>query len=555
MVSLAPAVAHSAAIYRRVSRQQQVDAFSLAAQTKDCRKLAGEIGAEVVASFEDVDSGADWDLPGLDAMLDAAKAGSFDTLVVYDPDRLARNMAKQLVIEEELGRYGVTIKYVTLPTSGSPEDNLLKNVRSSIAEYEREKIRIRTQRGIREKIERGLIVGKGFPPFGYQFTRDATGRVVGLELNPKTAPIVARIVVRLQTRSLPTVCMELNAESIPSSTGGRWRRGTVRDMMRNPTYVGRYYHGRTKQPKVDGSKRKLWQDVSGDPYIPVPAIVSEADFEAARAAMHERKSRHGRRRANTSEDPYSLRGLLTCAHCGGPLSCKPNNGIRYYACLRHYPQRLDLTSEVDVCKGRPVPSSALEQLTWETVTGALFDRDRLRTALADARLASAAARRQADRLALLDAEIAKREKRLVKLTIDRLDAEAGSPAEAALRAAADQTEQEIRTLRSDADDLRSRPTPGIGDAEADAIEAFAAEVREGAEHVTEGERRRIYELLRLRAVVGMDPVLGYKLSRASRHSVRWEAIIPLRNGDRISNEMRLESDTDASGNARPEQIS
>ena len=52
-------------------------------------------------------------------------------------------MAKQLVIEEELGRYGVAIRYVTLPTSGSPEDNLLKNVRSSIAEYEREKIRIR----------------------------------------------------------------------------------------------------------------------------------------------------------------------------------------------------------------------------------------------------------------------------------------------------------------------------------------------------------------------------------------------------------------------------
>jgi site-specific DNA recombinase len=219
-IALVPTPAPRAATYRRVSRQQQADAFSLAAQAKDCRKLAGELGADVVASFEDVDSGADWDLPGLDALLDAAKAGAFDILVCYDPDRLARNMAKQLVIEEELGRYGVTIRYVTLPTSGSPEDNLLKNVRSSIAEYEREKIRIRTQRGIREKIERGLIVGKGFPPFGYRFTRDAAGRVVGLEINPETAPIAQRIITRLQTRSIPTVCIELNAESIRSSTGG-----------------------------------------------------------------------------------------------------------------------------------------------------------------------------------------------------------------------------------------------------------------------------------------------------------------------------------------------
>jgi hypothetical protein len=94
-------------------------------------------------------------------------------------------------------------------------------------------------------------------------------------------------------------------------------------------------------------------------------------------------------------------------------------------------------------------------------------------------------------------------------------------------------------LQADADDLRSRPAPGIGAAEADAIEAFAAEVREGAEHVTEGERRRIYEPLRLRATIGQDRRHGVKVGRTSRVSVRWEAIIPLRDSSRIANEMRL----------------
>jgi site-specific DNA recombinase len=537
---LAPAAPHRAAIYRRVSKKLQADAFSLAAQAKDCRKLAGELGADVVASFEDIDSGADWDLPGLDAMLDAAKAGTFDTLVCYDPDRLARNMAKQLVIEEELTRYGVAIKYVTLPMSGSPEDNLLKNVRSSIAEYEREKIRIRTQRGIREKIERGLIVGKGFPPFGYQFTRDQTGRVVGLDINPETAPIARRIITRLRVRSIPIVCEELNAESIRTRTGKPWRHNTVLDLMRNPVYIGRYYHGRTRQPKENGKKRKLWQDVSGESFVSVPAIISEAEWEATRDALKARRDLPGRRRANTSDDPYPLRGMATCAHCSGPLACKPNNGFRYYACLRRYPRRAQLVTG-GICAGRPIPADALERLTWETVIGAMLDSERLRDALADARLASAAARRQAERLTILDAEITKRQKRLVKLTIDRLDAVEGSPAEAALRVAADQTEREIRTLQTDADVLRSMPTDGIGDVEADAIEAFAAEVREGAEHVTESERRRIYELLRLRVVVGIDQIGGIKLSRASRYSIRWEAIIPLRNGERISNEMRRDA--------------
>jgi site-specific DNA recombinase len=154
-----------AAIYVRVSTLEQGErGYSLDSQAVDCRKLAAELGAEVVANFSDTDSGASWDLPGLNAMLDAAKRREFDILLVYDPDRLARRMAKQLVIEEELQRSGVQIRYVTLRIGESAEDQLLKNVRSSIAEYERAKIALRTSRGRRAKAERGMIVGNGWAP-------------------------------------------------------------------------------------------------------------------------------------------------------------------------------------------------------------------------------------------------------------------------------------------------------------------------------------------------------------------------------------------------------
>src|SRR5262249_51577004 len=151
------AVYDRAAIYSRVSTLMQArEGFSLAAQAKDCYRLADELGATVIGEpFTDNDSGAEWDLPGLNAMLDAAKRHEFDVLIVYDPDRLARNMAKQLVLEEELRRYGVTIQYVGLRLGDTAEDRLLKNVRASVSEYEREKIKMRTLRGKREKAERG----------------------------------------------------------------------------------------------------------------------------------------------------------------------------------------------------------------------------------------------------------------------------------------------------------------------------------------------------------------------------------------------------------------
>src|SRR5262249_25074904 len=151
-----------AAIYCRVSTVEQGQrGYSLGAQEDDGRRLADELGATVVAVYRDQDSGASWDLPGLNALLDAAKRGEFDSLIVYDPDRLARNMAMQLVLEEELQRYSVTLRYCTLRLGDTAEDRLLKNMRSSIAEYEREKIALRTSRGRRAKAERGEYVGAG----------------------------------------------------------------------------------------------------------------------------------------------------------------------------------------------------------------------------------------------------------------------------------------------------------------------------------------------------------------------------------------------------------
>src|SRR5688572_31066682 len=183
-----------AAVYTRVSTLEQGErGYSLEAQAVDCRKLAAELSAEVVGTYSDQDSGASWDLPGLNAMLDAAKRHEFDVLIVYDPDRLARNMAKQLVLEEELQRAGVALRYCTLRGGDSAEDRLLKNVRASISEYEREKIALRTLRGRREKAERGLVVGCGPAPYGLRYVLDDKGKPRGLEPDPATAPMVPRL--------------------------------------------------------------------------------------------------------------------------------------------------------------------------------------------------------------------------------------------------------------------------------------------------------------------------------------------------------------------------
>jgi len=135
-----------------------------------CREYAGKQGYTILDELQEdtYSSGADLDLSHFNEVLDLARDGGFDVLVCREMDRLARGLAKQLYIEDELKRAGVRIEYALENYDDSPEGGLMKHVRASVAEYERLKIRERTKRGKRDKARAGNVyVGAGGAPYGY----------------------------------------------------------------------------------------------------------------------------------------------------------------------------------------------------------------------------------------------------------------------------------------------------------------------------------------------------------------------------------------------------
>jgi DNA invertase Pin-like site-specific DNA recombinase len=323
-----------AIIYDRVSTILQVrqgfshgkDGFQVA----DCRKLAEELGAEIVEEIQESgESGADWDLPGLNRVLDATKQHRIDLLICQDPDRLARNLAKQLVIEDELKRQGVTIQYVTLRGGDTAEDRLLRNVRGAVSEYEREKIAFRMNRGRKQKAILGFYVGTGDIPYGYRFMRKLDphtnkNRVIGIEPEPATAPVIQEIFAWALDVSLDAIAIRLNERGLPSPRSGRnWISSTLQRILNNPTYMGLAAFGR------HDSSGKL-RDPSTWVTIPVPALVDQGTWDAAQEAMAERRRRRRSRRTG-DDDPYLLREALTCGHCHGGIACSPDGkDFRYY---------------------------------------------------------------------------------------------------------------------------------------------------------------------------------------------------------------------------------
>src|SRR2546428_6944325 len=147
-----------AALYARVSTAQQEREQTVASQVAALEQAATAMGLAVPDERRYIDdgvSGSRLDRPGLDTLRDAAADGLIDLVLVYCPDRLARNYVHQHVLVEELNKRGVHVHFVERPVGERAEDRLLVQMQGVIAEYERAKIVERTRRGQLHKVPRG----------------------------------------------------------------------------------------------------------------------------------------------------------------------------------------------------------------------------------------------------------------------------------------------------------------------------------------------------------------------------------------------------------------
>ena len=99
-----------AAIYARVSSEQQREANTIASQTVSLIEFAKDHDLEVPKEWvfeDDGYSGATLERPGLERVRDLAAEGQIQVVLAYAPDRLSRKYAYQILLIEELARNGV----------------------------------------------------------------------------------------------------------------------------------------------------------------------------------------------------------------------------------------------------------------------------------------------------------------------------------------------------------------------------------------------------------------------------------------------------------------
>ncbi len=365
------------AIYARVSTQRQAQAQTIDQQISRLRAHAQAQDWTLELEHIYVDegySGAKLNRPGLDRLRDGAAVVDFDTVLITEPDRLARNYVHQMLVIEELENLGIRTEFLDHPMSNDPHDRLLLQIRGAVAEYERALISDRMRRGRLAKYRAGKLLPWGRPLYGYRVDPDHPRDPDGVHVDEAEAAIVTQMFdwYLEPGTTLYGITKRLTDLGVPSPMGKlRWNVATVRSILRNHAYTGVAF---ANQLRIVPSKRRrsalepIGKGESAverpeEDWIPISvlAIVAQEVFDLVQTKLSLNQQRAPR---NNKVHQYLVRNQVSCGKCRLSAHGRTLHGkYHYYVCKGH-------TDALRVgpgerCKSRYVPASQLDELVWQ----------------------------------------------------------------------------------------------------------------------------------------------------------------------------------------------
>lgn len=224
-----------AAIYIRVSDQQQTRGSSLADQEKLCREFATRSGYKVAKIYRDEGRSAYKDdlkhRPEFSRLLVEVAGGSYQAVIVYKLDRFARRARIFHTCRWQLEQSGVQLLSSTEPNDTSAAGRLSSGMLAEFAEFYSAQLSERIKSAQAGKAARGLWVGSA--PFGYELH---AGQLVPGRL---WLWVVAAFVAYDLGASSVQIATALNAAGVQLGSGKPWTKDSVLMVLRNHAYIGR----------------------------------------------------------------------------------------------------------------------------------------------------------------------------------------------------------------------------------------------------------------------------------------------------------------------------
>ena len=330
-----------AGLYYRKSQEdeRQGESISIENQRTILRKYAEERGFEIYDEYiDDGVSGTTFDRPEVQRLLDDAKTGVINTIIVKDLSRFGRNYI-------EVGQY---VDYV-FPAFGirfiAIQDNVDTENRDSgamemmpIMNIFNEWHAANTSKKIRAVLKSNAKDGKYHArkaPYGYVKGDDEKKTPI---IDEEAAAVVKRIFeMRASGLSPHKIADTLNEENIPNPSKysmdkygivgrkenmGLWSFCAVNSILNNPTYLGHMAQQRWSSISYKNHKRykkdeSEWITV----YNTHEPIITQELWDKVREV--EKSVAQGRKTKRGYTHPLS--GFLYCADCGGKMKMNSIN--------------------------------------------------------------------------------------------------------------------------------------------------------------------------------------------------------------------------------------
>ena len=325
--------------------------------------------------FPDVIPGVTTVRPGFSALEALLDRETVDVVVVHSPDRLGRDPMVLFQLMDRIVNRGVAIRFLHGPEADdSPEGRLMMYIMGYAADRERLLIAERTMRGKRAVAKSGRMpIGGGVArTYAYDYCEVTKTRSVN-----EAEAVVVRTIFEWYAGgwTLHRIAEELNRKGIPTKRGNKWHPLTVRNILKNTSYIGWDAYGKSRHRVVfdwkgtPAEKRRIdcrvkpeeewiWMDTFS------PRVVSDELWESVQHRLAMPVARR------VQKDVYLVTGYTRCGNCNSPVC----GGSRYGGRRRYRCRGTQKTSVRDkICNAPYMDADTLESAVWDGLVQALKD--------------------------------------------------------------------------------------------------------------------------------------------------------------------------------------
>lgn len=212
--------------YLRTSTKDQT--LGIEAQRAKAQAYAQAQGGQIIAEFEEHESGKNDNRPQLALAIAECERTGGATLLIAKLDRLSRKVAFLFELKEQLEAKGLDAICVDQPEI--MKSTLMLGVMASLAQQERELISTRTKEALAAKKAQGVKLGR---PKGADLT-SAVKASVEKRMNDAQAwaETQGKAIMRM-AKSMNTnqIALALNEQGISTRRGGKWTATSVKRIL------------------------------------------------------------------------------------------------------------------------------------------------------------------------------------------------------------------------------------------------------------------------------------------------------------------------------------